>query len=90
MREKKRQRLHEIERLKDKVGQLRRTNKEMKQKIGTLQHQQDNQTNLMTQQIETQRETQSDNQHLFHTYEDKKKGYQMNGSNQVTFAENQD
>ena len=36
MREKKRQQSHEIEILEDKVGQLKRTNKEMKQKIVTL------------------------------------------------------
>ena len=42
MREKKRQQFHEIEILEDKVGQLKRTNKEMKRKIDTLQHQQDN------------------------------------------------
>ena len=65
MREKKRQRLHGIETLKDKVGQLRRTNKEMKQKIGTLQHQQDNQTNLMTQQIEIQREVSQTSRSFF-------------------------
>ena len=46
----------------------------MKQKIVTLQHQQDNQTNLITQQIETQREMQSDIQQLFHSYEGKKAG----------------
>ena len=63
MREKKRQQCHEIEILEDKVGQLKRTNKEMKQKIDTLQHQQDNQTNLMTQQIEIQQERQSGIQH---------------------------
>ena len=32
----------------------------MKQKIVTLKHQQDDQINLMTQQIEIQREMQSD------------------------------
>ena len=45
----KRQQSHETERLEDKVGQLKRTNKKMKQKSITLQHQQDDQTNLMTQ-----------------------------------------
>ena len=58
MCEKKRQQSHEIEILGDKVGQLKCANKEMKQKISTLQHQQDNQTNLTTQQIEIQREMQ--------------------------------
>ena len=53
MREKKRQQSHEIEILEDKVGQLRRSNKEMKRKIVTLQRQKDNQTNLITQQTET-------------------------------------
>ena len=81
MREKKRQQSHEIEILEDKVGQLKRTNKEMKQKIVTLQHQQDDQTNLMTQQIEIQREMQSDNQQLFHSYEGKKACRQMVVSN---------
>ena len=56
MREKKRQQSHEIEGLEDKVGQLKRTNKKMKQKIVTLQHQQDDQTNLMTQKNTIQRE----------------------------------
>ena len=56
MREKKRQQSHEIEGLEDKVGQLKRTNKKMKQKIVTLQHQQDDQTNLMTQKNKIQRE----------------------------------
>ena len=37
----------------------------MEREIGTLQHQQDNQTNLMTQQTEIQRETQSELQQLF-------------------------
>ena len=77
MREKKRQQCHEIEILEDKVGQLKRTNKEMKQKIDTLQHQQDNQTNLMTQQIEIQQERQSGIQQLFPSYEGKKAGCQM-------------
>ena len=44
----------------------------MKRKIVTLQHQQDDQTNLMTQQIEIQRKMQSDIQQLFHSYESKK------------------
>ena len=65
MREKKRQQSHEIEILKDKVGELKRTNEEMKRKIVTLQHQQDDQTILMTKQIEIQREMQSDIQQLF-------------------------
>ena len=39
MREKKRQQSHEIEILEDKVGQLKKTNKEMKRTIVTLQHQ---------------------------------------------------
>ena len=81
MREKKRQQSHEIEILEDKVGQLKRTNKEMKQKIVTLKHQQDDQINLMTQQIEIQREMQSDIQQLFHSYEGKKAGRQMVVSN---------
>ena len=59
MREKKRQQSHEIEIMKDKIRQLKRTNKEMKQKIGTLQHKQDNQTSLTSQQIEIQSEMQS-------------------------------
>ena len=65
MREKKRQQSHDTEILEDKVGQLKRTNKEMKRKIDTLQHQQDVQTNLITRQIEIQREMQSDIQQLF-------------------------
>ena len=65
MREKKRQQSHEIEILEDKVGELKRTNEEMKRKIVTLQHQQDDQTILMTKQIEIQREMQSDIQQLF-------------------------
>ena len=81
MRQKKRQQSHEIEILEDKVGQLKRTNKEMKQKIVTLKHQQDDQINLMTQQIEIQREMQSDIQQLFHSYEGKKAGRQMVVSN---------
>ena len=81
IREKKRQQSHEIEILEDKVGQLKRTNKEMKQKIVTLKHQQDDQINLMTQQIEIQREMQSDIQQLFHSYEGKKAGRQMVVSN---------
>ena len=48
MREKKRQQPHETEILEHKVGQLKRTNKGMKWKIDTLQHQQDDQTNLIT------------------------------------------
>ena len=59
MSEKKRQQSHEIEIMKDKIRQLKRTNKEMKQKIGTLQHKQDNQTSLASQQIEIQSEMQS-------------------------------
>ena len=81
MREKKRQQFHETEILEDKVGQLQRTNKEMKRKIVSLQYQQDGQTNLMTQQIELQRATQSDIQQLFHSYEGKKAGGQMVISN---------
>ena len=49
----------------------------MKRKIVTLQHQQDNQTNLITQQTETQREMQSNIQQLFYSYEGKKAGGQM-------------
>ena len=49
----------------------------MKQRIGNLQHQQDNQTNLMTQQIEIQREMQSDIQQFFYGYEGEKTGAQM-------------
>ena len=79
--EKKRQQSHETEILEDKVEQLKRTNKKVKQKIVTLQHQQDDQTNLMTQQIEIQREMQSDIQQLFHNYEGKKAGRQMVVSN---------
>ena len=60
MHEKKRQQSNEIEILEDKVGQLKWKNKEMKRKIVTLQHQQVNQINLMTQQIEIQREMRSD------------------------------
>ena len=60
MREEKRQQSHEIEILEDKVGQLKRTNEEMKRKIVTLQHQQDDQTILMTQQFEIKRGMQSD------------------------------
>ena len=63
------------------MGQLKRTNKEMKQKTGTLQHHQDNQTNSMTQQMEIQREMQSDIQQLFHSYKGKKVGCQMVISN---------
>ena len=63
MRDKKRQQSHEIEILEDKVGQLKRTNTEMKRKIVALQYQQDDQTNLMTQQTEILREMQSDIQH---------------------------
>ena len=81
IREKKRQQSHEIEILVDKVEQLKRTNKEMKRKIVTLQHQQDDQTNLMIQQIEIQREMQSDMQQLFHSYEGKKADRQMVLSN---------
>ena len=60
MREKKRQQSHEIEILEDKVGQPKRTNKKIKQRIVALQQQLDDQTNLMTQKIEIQREMQSD------------------------------
>ena len=81
MREKKTQQSHEIKILEDKLVQVLRTNNEMKQKIITLQHQQNDQTNLMTQQIEIQREIQSDIQHLFHSYESKKAGHQMFVSN---------
>ena len=38
MLEKKRQQSHETEILEDKIGQLKRTNKETKRKIGTMQH----------------------------------------------------
>ena len=65
MCEKKRQQPHDTEILEDKVGQLKRTNKGMKWKIDTLQHQQDDQTNLITWQIEIQKEMQSDIQQLF-------------------------
>ena len=53
----------------------------MKQKTGTLQHHQDNQTNSMTQQMEIQREMQSDIQQLVHSYKGKKVGCQMVISN---------
>ena len=53
----------------------------MKRKIVTLQHQQDYQTNLMTEQTEIQREMQSDIQQLLHSYEGKKTGCQMVLSN---------
>ena len=43
--------MHETEILEDKVGQVKQTNEEMKQKIGNPKHQQDNQTSFMTQQI---------------------------------------
>ena len=85
MREKKRQHFHEIEIHEDKVGQLKRTNKEMKRKIVTLQHQHDDQTNLMTQQIEIKREMQSDMQQLFHSYEGKKVGRHMVVSKQLNY-----
>ena len=49
----------------------------MKRKIVTLQHQHDDQTNLMTQQIEIQREMQSDIQQFFYGYEGEKTGAQM-------------
>ena len=49
----------------------------MKQKIGTLQNQQDNRTSLMTQQIENQRDMQSDVSQLFHSYEGQKAGGKM-------------
>ena len=75
--EKKRQQSHYIEILEDKVGKLKKTNIDMKRKIGTLQHQQDDQTNLMTQHIEVQRKMQSEIQQLFHRYEGKKAGGQM-------------
>ena len=81
MCEKKRQQYHGIEILEDRLGQLKRTNKEMKRKIVTLKHQQDDQTNLITQQIEIQQEMQSDIQHLFHSYEGRKAGGQMVASN---------
>ena len=81
VREKKSQQSDEIEILEDKVGQLKQTSKEMKQKIGNLQHQQDNQTNLIIQQIEIQREMQSDSQQLLHSYDGKKAGGQMVISN---------
>ena len=53
----------------------------MKRKIDTLQHQQDDQTNLITQQIEIQQEMQSDIQQLFDSYEGSKAGGQMVVSN---------
>ena len=53
----------------------------MKRKIVTLQYQQNNQTNLMTQKIELQRVMQSDIQQLFHSYEGKNAGGQMAISN---------
>ena len=81
MCEKKRQQYHGIEILEDRLGQLKRTNKEMKRKIVTLQHQQDDQTNLITQQIEIQHEMQSDIQQLFDSYEGRKAGGQMVVSN---------
>ena len=62
----------------------------MKQKIGTLQHQQDNQTNLLTQQTEIQGELQSGIQQLFHGYEGKKAGGQIVMSNSITLAEKLD
>ena len=58
MHQKKSQQSHVIEIRKDKVGQLKRINKEMKRKIAILQYQQDDQTNLAIQQIELQREMQ--------------------------------
>ena len=58
MHQKKGQQSHVIEIRKDKVGQLKRINKEMKRKINILQYQQDDQTNLAIQQIELQREMQ--------------------------------
>ena len=85
MREKMRQQSHEIEILEDKVGQLRWTNKEIKRKIVTLQHQQDDQTSLMTQQIEIQREMQSDIKQFFYSYEGKKAGHQMVVSKQLNY-----
>ena len=81
MCEKKRQQYHGIEILEDRLGQLKITNKEMKRKIVTLQHQQDDQTNLITQQIEIQQEMQSDIQQLFDSYEGRKAGGQMVVSN---------
>ena len=75
MREKKRQQSHEIEILEDKVGQPKRTNKKIKQRIVALQQQLDDQTNLMTQKIEIQREMQSDIQQLFLSYKGKKWSY---------------
>ena len=56
MREKKRQQFHEIELLEDKLGQLKKKKKEMKRKIVILQNQQDNQTNLISRQIENSKE----------------------------------
>ena len=44
----------------------------------------------MTQQIEIQREMQSDIQQLFHSYEGKKAGGQMVISNWITLAKKQD
>ena len=41
-----------MEILVDKIWQLKIKNKYMKQKIGTLLYQQDNQANFMTQEIE--------------------------------------
>ena len=75
MREKKRQQSYEIEILEDKVGQPKRTNKKIKQRIVALQQQLDDQTNLMTQKIEIQREMQSDIQQLFLSYKGKKWSY---------------
>ena len=49
----------------------------MKQKIGTLQHKQDNQTSLTTQQIEIQSEMQSEIQQLFQSCEGKRADCQM-------------
>ena len=53
----------------------------MKRKIVTLQHQQYNQTNLVTQQTEIHRKMKSDIQQLFHSYACKKVGAKMVVSN---------
>lgn len=56
--EKKRQKSHEIEKLEDKSRAAKKTVKEMKQKIGTRQHEHDSQPSLTTQQVEIQRQMQ--------------------------------
>ena len=77
MREKKRQQSNEIETLEDNVGHLKRTNKEMKRKIVTLQHQQDDQTNKLKFKGKCNQTSSS----FFHNYEGKKAGRQMVVSN---------